>query len=35
MITDAMCRALELVCGEQTRYLIPVPAIVPAAPNPP
>ncbi len=33
MITADMCHALELICGEQTRYLIPAPAMVPD-PNP-
>lgn len=31
MITAEMCHALELVCAEQTRYLIRLPAVVPAA----
>jgi hypothetical protein len=32
MITDAMARALELICAEETRYLVRLPVIAPAVP---
>lgn len=35
MITDPMARALELICAEETQYLVRLPVISPAVPHAP